>query len=110
MVFTTNRSIVNFFLVLDGGAENIVRLRTSTPLFKAYEIAYSILDETYCLLFHQSDDFFPLLFDTGETVKSSKTSSRYAQYFITIPLSFCDRIFNFIYGSKSYSVDLMSFN
>lgn len=36
--------------------EDVGKLRTSPPLFQAYEHAYSILENKLCPLFHASDD------------------------------------------------------
>ncbi|XP_034243471.1 sorting nexin-14-like isoform X2 [Thrips palmi] len=38
--------------------DDVGKLRTSPPLFQAYEHAYSILENKLCPLFHASDDFF----------------------------------------------------
>jgi sorting nexin-14 len=46
----------NFVLVLQEPADNIVKLRTTPPLFQAYEYAYSLLENSLCPLFHESDD------------------------------------------------------
>jgi hypothetical protein len=46
----------DFIVVLQEPAENIVKLRTTPPLFQAYEYAYSLLENTLCPLFHGSDD------------------------------------------------------
>lgn len=46
----------SFVLVLQEPAENIVKLRTTPPLFQAYEYAYSLLENSLCPLFHESDD------------------------------------------------------
>lgn len=46
----------NFVSVLQEPAENIVKLRTTPPLFQAYEYAYSLLENSLCPLFHESDD------------------------------------------------------
>jgi len=45
-----------FFSVLQEPVENIVKLRTTPPLFQAYEYAYSLLEKALCPLFHESDD------------------------------------------------------
>lgn len=46
----------NFVSVLQEPAENIIKLRTTPPLFQAYEYAYSLLENSLCPLFHESDD------------------------------------------------------
>ncbi|KAK7792107.1 hypothetical protein R5R35_009644 [Gryllus longicercus] len=47
--------------ILQEPAENIVKLRTTPPLFQAYEYAFSQLENVLGPLFHQSDDYFTLL-------------------------------------------------
>ncbi|XP_024085830.1 sorting nexin-14-like isoform X2 [Cimex lectularius] len=42
-------------------SKDVTKLRTSRPLFQAYEHAYSLLDKNYCPLFHTSDEFFTWL-------------------------------------------------
>lgn len=42
-------------LVIAGPPENVVKLRTTTPLFRAYDHAYRLLETTYCPMFLQSD-------------------------------------------------------
>lgn len=51
----------NFVSVLQEPAENIVKLRTTPPLFQAYEYAYSLLENSLCPLFHESDDVSNLM-------------------------------------------------
>jgi sorting nexin-14 len=45
-----------FVSVLQEPVENIVKLRTTLPLFQAYEYAYSLLENSLFPLFHESDD------------------------------------------------------
>ena len=42
--------------VCNGPKEGVIRLQTTTPLFRAYEHAYNLLENTFLPLFHQSDD------------------------------------------------------
>ncbi|KAK9509753.1 hypothetical protein O3M35_006998 [Rhynocoris fuscipes] len=42
-------------------SKDVTKLRTSPPLFQAYEHAYSLLDKNYCPLFHTSDEFYTWL-------------------------------------------------
>lgn len=51
----------NFVSVLQEPAENIIKLRTTPPLFQAYEYAYSLLENSLCPLFHESDDVSNLM-------------------------------------------------
>ncbi|XP_076459987.1 sorting nexin-14-like isoform X3 [Babylonia areolata] len=47
--------------IVDGPPDQVIRLRTSTPLFKAYEHAYDLLQHTFLPMFHQSDDYYLML-------------------------------------------------
>lgn len=47
--------------VIYGPVEDIVKLRTTSPLFRAYDHAYNLLENTFCPLFHQSDRYYNLL-------------------------------------------------
>ena len=49
--------LVLFFTcaVSTGDWSNVCRLRTSTPLFQAYDHVYNLLEKIYCPLFYQSD-------------------------------------------------------
>ncbi|OWF54898.1 sorting nexin-14-like isoform X2 [Mizuhopecten yessoensis] len=47
--------------ILEGPPEQVIRLRTSTPLFKAYEHAYNLLEQTFIPLFHQSEEYYEML-------------------------------------------------
>ncbi|XP_025108729.1 sorting nexin-14-like isoform X2 [Pomacea canaliculata] len=55
--------------VVEGPPDQVIRLRTSTPLFKAYEHAYDLLEHTFLSLFHQSDDYYNMI--SGERPNSS---------------------------------------
>lgn len=48
-------------VIVEGPFQNVVKLRTSPPLFKAYEHAYNLLEKTFLPLFHQSDDYYRML-------------------------------------------------
>ncbi|CAL1530450.1 unnamed protein product [Lymnaea stagnalis] len=48
--------------VVEGPPDQVIRLRTSTPLFKAYEHAYNLLENNFLPMFHQSDDVTVSLF------------------------------------------------
>lgn len=53
--------VTEMHAVLQEPVENIIKLRTTPPLFQAYEYAYSLLENSLCPLFHESDDYFTLL-------------------------------------------------
>jgi hypothetical protein len=45
-----------YHLVLNGPETNVTQLRTTTPLFKAYEEVYSNLETKMCPLFYKSEE------------------------------------------------------
>ena len=45
-----------YFSVLDGNMSDVVQLRHTPPLFKAYEEVYSSLESKYCPSFFKSED------------------------------------------------------
>ncbi|XP_042895599.1 sorting nexin-14 [Parasteatoda tepidariorum] len=47
--------------IISGRSENVIKLRTTTPLFRAYDHAYRLLENTYCPMFMQSERYFSLL-------------------------------------------------
>ncbi|XP_041362664.1 sorting nexin-14-like isoform X2 [Gigantopelta aegis] len=47
--------------IIESPPDQIIRLRTSTPLFKAYEHAYDLLENNFLPLFHQSDDYYKMV-------------------------------------------------
>ncbi|XP_012936262.1 sorting nexin-14 isoform X1 [Aplysia californica] len=47
--------------VVEGPPDQVIRLRTSTPLFKAYEHAYNLLENNFLPMFHQSDDYYSMI-------------------------------------------------
>ena len=42
--------------MIDGEPNDILKLRTSTPMFRAYEHVYNLLNKTFLPLFHQSEE------------------------------------------------------
>jgi hypothetical protein len=56
MFFYDFWEIFSQFLVCDGPSEGVKKLQVTTPLFRAYEHAYNLLENTFLPLFHQSDD------------------------------------------------------
>ncbi|XP_046401263.1 sorting nexin-14-like isoform X2 [Ischnura elegans] len=61
--------------VLAGPAEDIVKLRTTTPLFQAYEHAYSLLENTLCPLFHQSEEYYIFLCGQKDSAQFNKSGN-----------------------------------
>ncbi|XP_006816273.2 sorting nexin-14-like [Saccoglossus kowalevskii] len=47
--------------IAEGPYKEVTRLRTSDALFRAYEHAYNLLENTFCPLFHQSDAYYTML-------------------------------------------------
>ncbi|KAL5007355.1 hypothetical protein ScPMuIL_016161 [Solemya velum] len=47
--------------IVEGPTDLIIRLRTSTPLFKAYEHAFDLLETTFLPLFHQSHNYYAMI-------------------------------------------------
>jgi len=65
--------------ILDGPMSNVVLLRSTPPLFKAYEEVYSILESKYCPSFFKSEEYFTFLLGKREVEApegSEKTSSK----------------------------------
>ncbi|XP_054719236.1 sorting nexin-14-like [Uloborus diversus] len=57
--------------IIAGPPENVVKLRTTTPLYRAYDHVYKLLENTYCPMFLQSERYFSLL--CGERYNSSNS-------------------------------------
>ncbi|XP_063236943.1 sorting nexin-14-like [Bacillus rossius redtenbacheri] len=62
--------------VLRQPPEAVAQLRTTPPLFQAYEHAYGLLENVLCPLFHQSDDYYVLLCGQRLPNGFSKSGSR----------------------------------
>ncbi|XP_022915727.2 sorting nexin-14-like isoform X2 [Onthophagus taurus] len=62
-----------FSELLEGGMYNVARLRTSEPLFQAYDYAYSVLESEYLPDFHHSNEFYNYL--CGSKVNASYKKS-----------------------------------
>lgn len=46
--------------IAEGDFREVSRMRTSSALFRAYEYAFSLLENTFCPMFHHSDEFFTI--------------------------------------------------
>ncbi|CAH1273161.1 SNX14 [Branchiostoma lanceolatum] len=64
--------------IVGGPPEGVTRLRTSTPLFSAYEHAYGLLENTFLPLFYQSDDYYTMLCGGRLPTNIPKSASRSA--------------------------------
>lgn len=42
--------------VVEGYPDDVIKLRRSTPMFRAYEHVYNLLSHTFLPLFHQSEE------------------------------------------------------
>ena len=65
--------------ILEGPMSNVVQLRSTPPLFKAYEEVYSSLESKYCPAFFKSEEYFTYLLGKREldgTDSPDKSSSR----------------------------------
>ncbi|KAL4225712.1 Sorting nexin-14 [Mactra antiquata] len=47
--------------ILEGPANEVLRLRRSTPMFRAYEHVYNLLSKNFLPLFHQSEEYYTML-------------------------------------------------
>nr|XP_054762463.1 sorting nexin-14-like [Lytechinus pictus] len=47
--------------IVTGPPEGIIRMRKTLTLFEAYEYVFSLLESTYCPLFHHSEEYYTLL-------------------------------------------------
>lgn len=62
--------------VVEGPSDQVIRLRTSTPLYKAYEHTYNLLENTFLPLYHQSDDYYKVICGTVIQTQTSRSSSK----------------------------------
>ncbi|CAL1295601.1 unnamed protein product [Larinioides sclopetarius] len=62
--------------IISGPPENVVKLRTTTPLFRAYEHAYKLLENVYCPMFLQSEKYFSLLCGERSSTSGAKGSGK----------------------------------
>lgn len=62
--------------IVEGPPDQVIRLRTSTPLFKAYEHAYDLLEHTFLPMFHQSDDYYNMICGERPNSSTSRTQPR----------------------------------
>lgn len=68
--------ITSFVAVLCGPASNITKLRTTSPLFKAYEETFTTL-ESICPAFYKSEQFFTYLLGKRVQDQSEGPKTRY---------------------------------
>lgn len=54
--------------IIEGPPEDVLKLRTSTPMFRAYEHVYNLLSYTFLPMFHQSEYYYTVI--CGERVAS----------------------------------------
>ncbi|KAL3842670.1 hypothetical protein ACJMK2_020660 [Sinanodonta woodiana] len=70
--------------IIEGPPHHVIRLRTSTPLFKAYEHVYNLLSKTFLPLYHQSEEYYIML--CGNRVET-QTHSRSTANYLYVPKS-----------------------
>nr|CAB3266455.1 sorting nexin-14-like [Phallusia mammillata] len=58
--------------IANGRWDEVCRLRTSTPLFQAYDHVYNLLEHLYCPLFYQSDIYYQMLCGKRAPSKTKK--------------------------------------
>ncbi|XP_059174499.1 sorting nexin-14-like isoform X2 [Physella acuta] len=63
--------------VVEGPPDQVIRLRTTTPLFKAYEHAYDLLENNFLPMFHQSDDYYSMICGDRPNSSLSRQSSSF---------------------------------
>lgn len=72
--------------IVTGPPEGVIRMRKTLTLFEAYEYVFSLLESTYCPLFHHSEEYYTLLCGkrrlalarAGSRVASKKPSETFA--------------------------------
>ena len=62
--------------VCDGPPEGVIKLQTTTPLFRAYDHAYNLLAKTFLPLFHKSDDYYKMLCGERLPTRLQRTGSK----------------------------------
>ncbi|CAI9721892.1 sorting nexin-14-like isoform X2 [Octopus vulgaris] len=72
--------------IVDGPYQNVIKLRTSPPLFKAYEHAYNLLESTFLPLFHQSDEYYKMLCGDRCVSQAVKVGTKLEQKVNFLPL------------------------
>ncbi|KAH9495459.1 Sorting nexin-14 [Bulinus truncatus] len=65
--------------VVEGPPDQVIKLRTSAPLFKAYEHAYNLLENNFLPMFHQSDDYYSMICGDRPNASLAKQTSRQAK-------------------------------
>lgn len=80
-------------------SKDVIKLQNSKPLYQAYEYAYSILEKSYWIDFHNSDEYFSWMYglrNDSETIASqesliknkNKIASKLGQKFNRIKCTF----------------------
>ncbi len=68
--------VVQLKEICEGPKEGIIKLQTTTPLFRAYEHAFNLLENTFLPLFHQSDDYYQMVCGNRLSTKLVKSQSK----------------------------------
>lgn len=72
--------ILELKTICEGSAEGVIKLQTTTPLFRTYEHAYDLLEHTFLPLFHQSDDYYSMLCGKRLSLKLQRSMSKSAKH------------------------------
>ncbi|XP_078482259.1 sorting nexin-14-like [Ciona intestinalis] len=62
--------------ITEGRWNKMNKLRTSTPLFRAYDHVYNLLEHLYCPLFYQSDIYYEMVCGKRVPLKKRRHRSR----------------------------------
>uniref|UniRef100_H2ZAZ3 RGS domain-containing protein n=1 Tax=Ciona savignyi TaxID=51511 RepID=H2ZAZ3_CIOSA len=62
--------------IAEGRWNELNRLRTSTPLFRAYDHVYNLLEHLYCPLFYQSDTYYEMVCGKRMPIKQKSRHAR----------------------------------
>ncbi|WAR03375.1 SNX14-like protein [Mya arenaria] len=61
--------------IVDGDPEDVIQLRRSTPMFRAYEHVYNLLNHTFLPLFHQSEEYYKMIIGDRLASQTSKAAT-----------------------------------
>jgi sorting nexin-14 len=68
--------IIQLKAICDGSPEDVVKLQTTTPLFRAHEHAYVLLEHTFLPLFVQSDVYYTMMCGERLPIKIQRSLSK----------------------------------
>lgn len=95
--------------IAKGSWKDVNSLQTSTPMFKAYEHAFNLLEQVYCPLFYHSDIFYKMVCgDRTGPVTNAEIESRDTQKQTlerSVPAKLGNRIMGVLKGSDTGSLN-----